>query len=90
MEDIKVVIGIEIRGEKLLLSEEEAKALYGKLHQLFKDKKVEFVPYNVPIVCPTYPVVPFPYYKTPKFNPYDWPNITVTSYTTSGTEPLPH
>lgn len=65
MADVRLVLGIEIEGNKLLLSEEAAKELYRKLKEIFEDKhSIQFIPYPYP-VYPTYPVWINPIYVTP-------------------------
>lgn len=57
---VEMVIGIQIRDTKILLSEEDAKALYTKLHEMFGKKvktEKEYIPYN-PWIVPTYPTYP--------------------------------
>lgn len=58
MDKPKIMIGIEIDGQKLVLDEEAAKGLYEMLHGMFGKKvEKELVPYpviNYPISYPAY------------------------------------
>jgi hypothetical protein len=72
---VEMVIGIQIRDTKILLSEEDAKALYAKLHEMFGKKvevQKEYV-YN-PWVVPNYPTYPpiSPIWVTPINPPWKY------------------
>jgi hypothetical protein len=54
--EMKVVIGIEIEGTKLILTEEAARELYQKLDKMFGSKVISY-----PWIYPTYPVHPAPW-----------------------------
>jgi len=61
MSDIKMIIGIEIEGQKLLFSEDAAKKLYEKLKSIFEEKeKITYIPW-------TYPVITQPIYINPSW-----------------------
>jgi hypothetical protein len=57
MAEVKLVLGIEIEGNKLLLTEDAAKQLYLKLKEVFEDKKeIHYVPYPYPVYVIPQPV----------------------------------
>lgn len=66
MAEVKLVLGIEIEGNKLLLTEDAAKQLYYKLKEIFEDKhSITYIPY------------PYPVYNTPQ--PIWWYQPTITT-----------
>ena len=75
-EKIKLVLGIEIEGERLLLSEEAARQLYEKLKDIFENKvTITYVPWTYPVY------VPQPIYVNPSW----WTPITPTITWRGGT-----
>jgi hypothetical protein len=69
---VEMVIGIQIRDTKILLSEEDAKALYAKLHEMFGKKvevQKEYVPYN-PWYVPNPDIRPTPVWVSPLTSPW--------------------
>jgi hypothetical protein len=58
--EAKLMIGIEVDGQKLVLDEEKARGLYRMLDGLFGEKiRKEYIPYPVspPVVYPSYPYI---------------------------------
>jgi hypothetical protein len=80
-EEPKIVIGIQAGDTKIVLTEEDAKKLYEKLHELFGKKVETQNPWYVPI--PTWPVWPalptWPSYPLYPANPPYWISTSTTS-----------
>jgi hypothetical protein len=79
--EAKLMIGIEVDGQKLVLDEEKARGLYRMLDGLFGEKiRKEYIPYPVspPVVYPSYP-----YYTTSGTVTVNKNQSTWTSLTTS-------
>jgi hypothetical protein len=60
MSEVNLVMGIEVDGQKFLLSKEAAKHLYEALKDIFEVKKeIQYVPWTYPAYVPQYyPVYP--------------------------------
>jgi hypothetical protein len=77
MDKIEVVIGIELEGQKLLLSEAAARALFDKLKSIFDKKETQYIPYN-----------PNPYPYAPA--PYPWISLPYIRVNPGTSDPIPY